>query len=378
MLLVENATELSQFPSKKVLLYMAKVDRGGIENLFLNIIPILGEDYDFCVAYYGEGENELGDEFEKLGCHLHKLNANRYFHPIKFIREIQAFIRDKGIDVLHTNVGYSTFYALIAAHLEKVPVRIAHSHGSEFGDSKNPLNGVFSLLCKLSCLFFASTRINVGELSARGLFFKRNSSLFVPNGVDLCRFGYSPEARLAVREKLNIPKDASVLISVGRLEEVKNHSFLLKVFFEYLTMHSDSYLLIVGTGSLKEDIELEANELRIDERVLLVGGVDDPESYYAAADFMVNPSLHEGLSLAMIEAQASGLVCFTSTNVDSGTKITDDFHFLPLDMGYAGWARAIADQDIPTHREDIDSRLQAYDISNTAATLKKIYDREII
>lgn len=360
-----------------ILLFMAKLDMGGIENLYLNVIPRLEDEFNFYIAYYGSGENELEDRFKELGCEIHKLDCNRYTHPVKFVNLIRNYICEKNIAVTHTNVGYSTFYALVAACLERVPIRIAHSHSTEFGNSKNPVNGLFRLLCKISCHFCATTRINIGTLSAQGLFFKNDESLFVPNGINLDRFAYRPESRARIRTDFSIPMDSPVLINVGRLEEVKNHMFLLDVFSECLAILPNAHLFMVGSGTLESEIRKKAEFLGITKKIHITGAVSNPQDFCSAADCLVMPSHHEGLSLAMIEAQANGLVCFTSTNVDAGTKVTNNLEFLPLENGASVWANAIASSFGERRAAPIDSRLELYDARRTAALLGKIYRREI-
>lgn len=361
-----------------VLLFMGKVDMGGIENLFLNVIPILSREFNFHILYYVDGENELGKQFEALGCKLHKVGCNRYKHPFMFIKLIRKYIDENNIEVVHTNVGYSTFYCLVAAYLEKVPVRLAHSHNSEFGNRKNPGNAFFALLCKISCHYLATTRINIGKKSAEGLFFKNDKSLFVPNGIDLDKFRFDPEARKRMRADLGISNDALVLVCVGRLEAVKNQMYLLEVFHEFMQIAPDSWLVIVGSGSLESKIRDKSEILGLASRVVITGAVDNPQDYCSASDNLVMPSLHEGLSLAMIEAQSNGLMCFTSTNVDRGTAVTENIEFLDLSMGPIAWAERIFAYGGRKATFSIGGKLHAYDKSHNAETLRGLYRGDII
>lgn len=362
---------------KNVLLFMGKVDMGGIENLFLNVIPLLASEFEFHILYYVDGENELGDQFEALGCKLHKVGCDRYKHPLKFIKLIRNYIAGNNIEVVHSNVGYSTFYCLIAAYLEKVPVRLAHSHSSEFGNRKNPVNAFFAVLCKISCHFFATTRINIGRKSAEGLFFRHDASLFVPNGVDLDKFRFDLKARNRIRADFGIPEDALVLICIGRLEAVKNHSYLLEVFRELVKTVPDSWLVIVGSGSLESEIRNKSEMLGLAARVILTGAVSNPQDYCSASDNLVMPSLHEGLSLAMIEAQSNGLMCFTSTDVDRGTAVTDSIEFLDLLDGPEVWATAIARDGGRRPVLPESDKLLMYDKKNNAAVLRRLYLGEV-
>lgn len=357
---------------KSVLLYMAKIDVGGIENLFLNLIPQLDDQFSFHIAYYGDGANELGEQFEAMGCTIERVEANRFRHPIKFIRELRRCIRNHGVDVLHANAGYSTFFALIASYLEHVPVRIAHSHSSKFGVQGNPLNAVFRPMCKIACHFLATDRINIGSKSASSIFFHNDSSVFVPNGIDLNRFSYHEGTRAILRRKLGASDDTFVVLHVGRFVPVKNHEFLLTVFSEILQVVPNALLVLVGDGPLKSEIRQKSLDLGIFNKVRFAGIVRNTEDYYSAADAFVFPSIYEGLSLSLVEAQANGLSCFTSDAVDSDTKVTDNLFFLPL-KDEAAWAKEILLQKRPRMHSGLTPELQRFDCRYSAKIIGSLY-----
>lgn len=356
----------------RVLLYMAKVDVGGVENLFLNIIPKLSDAFEFYIAFYGDGENELGEEFEKIGCELKRIQINRFRHPIKFIKELRVYLKEIEADIMHANAGYSTFFALIAAYLEKVPIRIAHSHSSVFGVKGNPLNIIYRYICKIACHFLATTRINIGSKSASSIFFSHDTSIFVPNGIELDRFAFRMDARLRTRKSLGIEENTFVVLHVGRFVPVKNHEFLLEVFSELLKLEPDAVLLMVGDGPLMGEVRDKARKLGILDRVRFIGIIGNTEDYYSAADVFVFPSIYEGLSLALVEAQASGLQCFTSEAVDRDTKVTDQLTFLPLENGEE-WAREIMTSRENRRGVEMTAELQQFDCSHTVKIVKSIY-----
>lgn len=357
---------------KRVLLYMAKVDVGGVENLFLNIIPLLSEHFEFRIAYYGEGPNELGEQFEAIGCDLVRINADRFRHPMRFISELRACMREGEVEILHANAGYSTFFALVAAYLERVPIRIAHSHSSVFGLRGNPFNLAFEFLCKLSCHFLATERVNIGSKSSTAIFFANDSSVFVPNGIELGRFVYKCDARRRVRRDLGIEEDAFVVLHVGRFVPVKNHEFLIDVFAELLKLIPNAVLVMVGDGPLRDEALGRVNDLGILGKVRFSGIVDNTEDYYSAADVFVFPSIYEGLSLSLVEAQASGLPCFTSEAVDRDTKVTDLLTFLPLG-DEAEWARAIEERQEKRKGVSMTPELEEFDCHQTASIIESLY-----
>ena len=362
---------------KNVLLFMAKTDMGGIETLFLNVLPPLTHDYNFFIAYYGEGENELREQFEQIGCKYYKLEINRYRHPIQFIKKLCNLICSLHVDIVHSNVGYSTFFVMIAAYVAKCPVRIAHSHNAVFGSLDNPLNRLFELLCKLTCHMMATARVNIGQLSARALFFKNDNSIWVPNGIDFSRFAFDSEIRKKTRAMLGLSESDVMILHIGRFAHEKNHEFLIRVFEEYHNDNPHSRLVLLGSGDLKDEIQQQVTRENLSDAVIFVGMVVHPESFYSAADCFILPSYSEGLGIVLIEAQINGLSCIASTGVDQGTNLTDYIEYLSLDEGPQAWAKQIPHKPWK-HRDSTQyPELQKFDLANTIQMLRDLYEGKL-
>ena len=100
-----------------------------------------------------------------------------------------------------------------------------------------------------------------------------------------------------------IPLDATVLLSVGELNDNKNH----RVVIEALKELCECWYVICGRGPLLEEYKRLAKQLGVDRRVILPGYRDDIEHFYNISDAFVFPSLREGLPVAVIEAMSAGL-----------------------------------------------------------------------
>lgn len=368
----------AQNPSQKknVLLFMAKLDMGGIETLYLNVIPRLQDRYNFMVAYYGEGENELGREFEQLGVKILKVGPSRYRHPRIFINNVRKIIRDNKIDIFHSNVGYSTFFGLIAAREEKVPVRIAHSHNGEFGVHGNPLNVLFRFLCKMSCRRDATCRVNIGGVSAKALFFKGDDSVFIPNGIDLISFAYRPEIRSKIRKELNLSGNDTVFLHVGRFARQKNHEFLIRIFAQYHAKHLNSRLVLAGDGELMPDVRKQVFDAGLSESVVFLGLYSNMKDLYSAADVFLFPSLYEGLPISLVEAQAAGLPCFASDTIDREAILTGETFYLSLESEPQVWAEKI-EKYLKSHSGRVDisgcEKFKRYDLNSTVKLFDAAY-----
>ena len=136
----------------------------------------------------------------------------------------------------------------------------------------------------------------------------------IRNAINPDRFQYNEAIREKIRKKLGL-NDAFVIGHIGRFTEVKNHSFLIDILYELRIRGVDAYLLLVGDGDEKSRIQKKAKGLNVYNFVMFLGGRTDTEKLYQAMDLFVFPSLWEGLGIAAIEAQATGLRCIVSDGV---------------------------------------------------------------
>lgn len=135
----------------------------------------------------------------------------------------------------------------------------------------------------------------------------------IPNWVDLERFFPDETLRSSTRQALGIGNDVYVMGCIARLAEQKNLMYLIEIFSHLVKQREDIYLLIIGEGPLKEDVEaaLKSNPVVADNSQLL-GFKANVEDYYRAIDMHTLVSLREGFGISTIEAMASGSIgCVT-------------------------------------------------------------------
>ena len=123
----------------------------------------------------------------------------------------------------------------------------------------------------------------------------------IPNGVR------SPERRAepgAVRRALGLPPEARVVGAVARLTQQKRLDRLISALAELPT---DVHVVLAGDGKLRAELEAQAAELNVRERVHFLGHREDVGDVLDALDVFVLCSDKEGLASAMLEAMAAGV-----------------------------------------------------------------------
>ena len=115
--------------------------------------------------------------------------------------------------------------------------------------------------------------------------------------------------------------DNNTIISVGRLEPVKDFSMLLDVFYRVHQVNRDLKLKIVGEGSQREILEKKIRELKLEDFVTITGRISSEKvkEELTSSSVFVLTSLCESFSLVLCEAMECGLPCL-SFNIEVGPK----------------------------------------------------------
>ena len=123
----------------------------------------------------------------------------------------------------------------------------------------------------------------------------------------------------AAADAVRVAPKGRVVISVGRLDRVKNFTALLRAFAEVVAArgHRDDRLVILGEGHQRDMLVRQAKELGIAGQFLLPGFKDNVFAHLRAADLFVSTSLYEGLGNATLEAIAAGLPCISTVTAGS-------------------------------------------------------------
>jgi glycosyltransferase involved in cell wall biosynthesis len=139
-------------------------------------------------------------------------------------------------------------------------------------------------------------------------FIPRDKLELVPVGVAIP--ARNPDARRYCREKIGLPPDHVMMVSVGGICPRKDQMFLVRQLAELVKTHGNLLLVLVGPildAAYKAEMDafIAANDL--ENNIDFAGYAEAPWGFYTAADIMVFASEEEGFGTAVIEAMAHGL-----------------------------------------------------------------------
>ena len=160
---------------------------------------------------------------------------------------------------------------------------------------------------------------------------------------------------------------------MGAFRSEKNHEKILSIFNEVLEQEPKSILLLVGEGNQKKNILKNIKENNMEDNVYLTGNLSNVEEALFAMDVFLFPSMYEGLGIALIEAQASGLYCIASNKVPIETNITGNVNFIDLDFSSKIWSNEVL--KARGKRVNKTQEINEYDIDKTSEEIKKIYNK---
>ncbi|MBR3041818.1 MAG: glycosyltransferase [Eubacterium sp.] len=378
---------------KKVLLTKNLLTMDGATKIVYDLIHEMDKETDdisFDWFLYSPDGHDNVKRFREMGCRIfldktqkeRKKKSKLLYFATKYIKIIK-FLKKQKYDVIHINTDdMFRFDLLIAARIAGVPVRIIHSHNSQ-GENMKGIRGKKFLqnAAKVLVEHNATELVACSESAAKWMYTKKGAkrAVVLNNGIDVEKYRYNEEWRKNIRHQLGVADNEVLLGNIGRLSEQKNHAFLIKSFAALTEKCPKAKLLIIGEGPLLPDIKAEIAELGIGDRVILIEKTDNANEYYSAMDLFVMTSIHEGLPLVGVEAQAAGLSCVFSDAITRELMISDKVSFLALSEGEDKWAEALekvieSPALVDRNRADM-VRDKGYDITSSAEKLKRLYTR---
>lgn len=312
-------------PPYRILHIITRLEKGGAPNALIEMVKRLSPHLyrvDLATGQTDDPALDITQNVISSGLSVISIPAlRRNPNPIGDFIALWQLVRliHKGkYHLVHTHTSKAGFLGRIAAWLCRVPAVVHSPHGTVLDGYFSPIMTQFyalleRLMAPISHRIVCLTSREIDQY-INAHIGKRSQYTFIYNGITIQNFAHSSSQRERLRHVLNISSSAVVCITVGRLVPVKGQSDLLTAFKLAYEKYPDLYLLMVGDGELKSELENQAQHLGISKQVLFLGWRTDIPDLLAASDIFVLPSLNEGLGLVLIEAMACQLPV-VATNV---------------------------------------------------------------
>ncbi len=294
-------------------------------------------------------------------------------------KQLLELMEKEHYDIVHCNTPTGGVVGRICATEAKIPKVLYMAHGFHFYKGAPLKNWLFYYPVERFLAHFSDRIITINQEDYRAAqkfhYKKGGHAEYVPGvGIDSKRFEKNEEIRKEIRASLGIKAEETVLLSVGEVNENKNH----KVVIEALAKlgRKDIRYVICGVGPLMQSNRELAEKLGVGNQVIFAGYRTDVPKFYQAADLFVIASFREGLPVAPMEAMSAGIPCIASKirgNVDLFSE--SSLLFYPSDSDSLCAALKKTDNK-PLMSEEVarnNETLKRYSMEEAVAAMKRIY-----
>lgn len=228
------------------------------------------------------------------------------FNHIKAYKQLVTLFKENQYDFVHCHSPIGGVIGRLVAKKFGVPV-IYTAHGFHFYNKSSWMSWKLFYPIEKWLSSYTDTLITINtEDYQTAQEFRPKYLEYIPGvGLEVDKFRQNLNSESTLKEELGLSKDDFVILSVGELNKNKNHRAIIKALG--LIQNPHIHYLVCGQGELKEELNQLAKEQQISGQVKFLGFRDDIQNVFKGADLFVFPSFREGLSVALMEAMASGL-----------------------------------------------------------------------
>ena len=326
-----------------------------VESWLTRLLTFEGFDFrklrfDFFVIGIGQGR-QAGAVLEK-GCKVHAGNPGGASIP-QMAKALRKQVRRGGYDIvhIHQDVMGGIFALALAGTGVKIVTQV-HNCWQRLPVGGRLKERVLTAIARQLTLKLSKAIVGVSRQALDKITDGRRSQSRIDRVIYCSAKGQgntlneADRARISaeVREQHGLPVSAKVMLFLGRLDEYKNPIFALDVLKKMIEEgNKDACLIVAGVGGLDRRLRELTAQNGVEERVRIIGWIDDPARLLLAGDLLLMPSQEwhgEGLGLAAVEAQACGIPVLVSLSIPEDAMIVPDLmRRVSLHGGTRNWAR---------------------------------------
>lgn len=277
----------------RIMFYINTLSGGGAQRVMANLANLFVEDGDeviFVTSFFAEKEYSLHEKVRRRAITQERV-PSLIRRNVAYVTGLRKAVQEEKPDILVAFMRQPNYRAVVASRGLKVKTII-----SVRVDPKVEYKGKVGHVLSRYLLPMADGCVFQTE-QAKAWFVQslQDKSQVIPNAV-------KPEFYGVKRNPV-----PGRVVTLGRLDEQKNHKLLIDAFCEAAAEIPDAELLIYGEGKLKAQLQQQIRELGMENRIRLMGLTADVAGVLAEAGCFVLSSDYEGMPNALMEAMAAGV-----------------------------------------------------------------------
>lgn len=288
---------------KRVLVVIDSMEVGGSQRQVQHLLEGLDRQrWEPELAYF-RSDSFLADAIRRSGIKVHYL-PKRTRMDLSFLIAYSRLLRNGNYALVHAFSLTSELWTLLACPLAgRRPVLVASERSSYRDDRPAGYWRLKRFVLARSAAVIANSQAGARSTAQRtgmpdALFTTIANDVDLPTPMDA-------DARAAIRRSIGAPDGRLLGLFVGRLAPVKNLPCLVRAL-AMLEPRQRPWVAMAGDGALRQSIGQLARDCGVEADLHFLGERVDATRLMQAADFLVLPSLFEGLSNALLEAMAAG------------------------------------------------------------------------
>lgn len=289
----------------KIAFIINSLRNNGPVNVLLNMVyGIDRQKYNVTIiTLIDENDRNIVNELKEKNVHIIELDLKKNVLSMFFSKKLSRVIVKEKFDVIHTHSHVPTVMAsgIKIKKISTVHCRLNEDFEATYGRVKGKIINFFYVNALKKYDKVVSCSKSVNDIVSKYI----KDSTYVMNGIDF-RFEDNNRKKQLLKE-LNIQFNSKIYIYIGGLTHRKNVLAMVNKMSEL--MNDDEYLLILGDGNLKNDVETITKK---NNHIKLLGFIDDVKQYLLISDYYVSFSVSEGLPISVIEALSCNLKVFLS------------------------------------------------------------------
>lgn len=305
----------------KIAYFIDSFDPGGAETLVIEICGHVRK-YGYDPEIWHFGNQWLIEKGKDYDIPMFIVPGYRFYKSIYtlplFTYDLVRFIKKRKIDILHSHLFGTITGAFMSTFLTRI-LHIGTIHDTYTLEKKHMV-----YILRLATIFgtkLVSVSTQMQNYIINVCKFPAGSLIVILNGINLGM--YLKDSGVNVLTGLGLDKNNFIIISVGRLVEIKGHDIVIEAMCHIRKCFRPVKLLIVGDGPEKEKYARMIQDKRLEDIVMLLGFRDDIPDLLNSADCFVLASRSEGLSCSILEAMAAGLPVVT-TDVGGNSELVEN------------------------------------------------------